>query len=355
MKYKLLMLMLLVQLTAMAQKSIQVADLKITAPASIANPQSIKPQDGVYHYGFQQGDAIVVNVEPEKAEQPLNLEVQEYTSGSTVFSVKNQKKIKNLRLPAPRKIAYRFILTSANGKPVPAQLSIKRTPANEESRYFNPNITWKTKSDTTWTTVTEKVAVKGDLVPVTLVDKTFRVASKTNLNPSRVAVPFKLPANTVHWVYWIGVGQESVEQLKNMTSMASKGAATLASTVSPVAAFGLGLIPSLPQVNASGNIDYYFMNKQSADKFVADPDSDWKHYTFAQGTGIISDYKLVQLSETPKATDNTLHAVFRNSNTVTGLDITLKIVAFEQEKKYVSKQVRKPLKVELTYIPAFGE
>ncbi|MEJ8802620.1 hypothetical protein [Pontibacter sp. H249] len=355
MKYKVLLLMLLVQLSAVAQKSIQVADLRITVPTAIEKPKSIKPQEGVYYFGFQQGDIIIVNVEPEKSDQALNLEVQEYTSGSTMFSIKNQKRIKNLRLPAPRKIAYRFILTAANGKAIPAQLKINRTPADEESRHFNTNITWKTKSDTTWTTVSEKVTVKGDLVPVTLVDKTFRVASKANLNPSRVAVPFKLPANTAHWVYWVGVGQESVEQLKNMTSMASKGAATLAAPLSPVAAFGLGLIPSLPQVSASGSIDYYFMNKASADKFVADADSDWKSYAFAQGAGIISDYKLVQLSETPKTADGTLYTVFRNSNTVTGLDITLKVVAFEQEKKQVTKQVRKPQKVEQTFVPVFGE
>jgi hypothetical protein len=74
-----------------------------------------------------------------------------------------------------------------------------------------------------------------------------------------------------------------------------------------------------------------------------------------QGTGIVSDYKKVALSETPKSSDGTLYATFRNSNTVTGLDITLKIVAFEQEKKYVNKQVRKPVKIEQKQIPVFGE
>ena len=350
-----MVLMLLSQLPALAQKSIQVANLNINIPVAVAQPQSTTPQDGLYHYGFQQGDVVVVNVEPTQGEQPFNLEVQEYGSGSTVFAARNQKKIRNLRLPAPRKVAYRFLLTSANGKAIPAQLNIKRTPASSEAKYFNPNITWKAQHDTTWATVTEKTAVKGELVPVTLIDKTFRVASKTNLNPSRVAIPFKLPANTVHWVYWVGVGQEPVEQLKNITSMASKGAAALASTVSPVAAFGLGLIPNLPQVNASGNIDYYFMNKASADKFVADADSDWKHYAFAQGSGVVADYKLVQLSETPKTPDGNLYAVFRNSNAVTGLDITLKVIAFEQEKKYVNKQVRKPVKIEQRFIPVFGE
>ncbi|GAB3825036.1 hypothetical protein GCM10028895_34170 [Pontibacter rugosus] len=252
-------------------------------------------------------------------------------------------------------MVYQFILTSATEKPIPARLHLKRQPNGAETRHFNTNITWKQSSDTTWATTTDKVAIKGELIPTTLIDKTFRVASKANLNPSRVAIPFKLPPNTVHWVYWVGVGQESVEELKNMTSMAAKGAAGLTAGVSPVAAFGLGLIPSLPQVNASGNIDYYFMSKASADKFVADADSDWKHFGFAQGSGIISDYKKVLPSETPKTPDGALYAVFRNSNTVTGLDITLKVVAFEQEKKYVNKQVRKPVKIEQTLLPVFGE
>lgn len=351
-----MMLMLLMQLSASAQKSMQVANLQLTIPVPLAQPQSINPLDkALLFYGFQQGDEVVINVEPTQSNQPFNLEVREYGSSSAVYSARNQKKLRNVRIPAPRKIAYQFILTSANGTAIPAQLTIKRIPASSEAKYFNPNITWKPQHDTTWTTVTEKIAVKGELAPVTLIDKTFKVASKANLNPSRVAIPFKLPANTVHWVYWVGVGQEPVEQLRNITSMATKGAAALASTVSPVAAFGLGLIPSLPQVSSSGSIDYYFMNKASADKFVADADSDWKHYAFAQGTGVVADYKLVQLSETPKTPEGNLYAVFRNSNSVTGLDITLKVIAFEQEKKYVNRQVRKPLRIEQKFVPVFGE
>lgn len=340
--------MLLWSVVAVAQKqAITVTEQSITIPAT--------SQQGVYFYGFQKGDVVIVNIEPNKTGQPLNLEVQDYTSGAVIFSTQKAKKIKYLRLPVSQKQVYRFILSSASDKAIPAQLSIKRLPEKEETRHFNSNITWKTITDTTWTTTTEKVLVKGELAPSVLVDKTFRVASMANLNPSRVAVPFKLPANTVHWVYWVGVGQQSVEELKEMTKVVSKGAAAIASsTVSPVVGFGLGLIPSLPQVNASGNIDYYFMNKTSADKFVADQDG-WKAYTFAQGTGIISDYKKVVLSETPKTSEGTLYATFRNSNTVTGLDITLKIVAFEQEKKYVSRQVRKPLKIEQRQVPVFGE
>ncbi|MER2997496.1 hypothetical protein [Pontibacter populi] len=348
MKYKLLMLMLLWSVATIAQKkAITVTEQTITIPAT--------GQQNILHYGFQKGDVVVLNVEPDKPGQTIKLEVQDYTSGAIVYSSQPVKKVKELKLTVPQKLVYKFIISSASDKAIPARLAIKRLPEKEETRHFNSNITWKTIADTTWTTASEKVLVKGELQPVTLVDKTFRVASMANLNPSRVSVPFKLPANTVHWVYWVGVGQQSVEELKNMTKLVTKGASVIASsTVSPVVGFGLGLLPSLPQVNASGNIDYYFMNKQSAEKFVADEEG-WKPYTFAQGTGIISDYKKVALSETPKTTDGTLYAVFRNSNTVTGLDITLKIVAFEQEKKYVTKQVRKPLKIEQRQVPVFGE
>lgn len=356
MRYKLLVLMLLTQLATWAQQQpLQVANLTITAPPALAATAPDTPTEGRYFYGFNQADAVLLDASPAKGGQTINLEVREYPSGSVVYAARAQKKIRNLQLVVPKRTVYEFILTSATGQPLTAHLSIKRRPTNSESRFFNPNITWQTKQDTTWATATEKVSVKGELVPVTLVDKTFRVASMANLNPSRVAVPFKLPVNTVHWVYWVGVGQEPVEQLKQMTTVASKGAAALASTVSPVAAFGLGMIPNLPQVNASGNIDYYFMAKASADKFIADPDTDWKHFGFAQGSGIVTDYKLVQLSETPKTADGTLYAVFRNSNAVTGLDVTLKVVAFEQERKQVNRQMRKPLKVERRLVPVYGE
>ncbi|MBJ6117651.1 hypothetical protein JAO76_05590 [Pontibacter sp. BT310] len=348
MKYKLLMLMLLWSVAAFAQKkAITVTEQTITIPAD--------GQQAVYFYGFQKGDVAAITIEPDKPGQTINLEVQEFASGAVVYSSQPVKRVKELKLTVPQKLVYKFIVSSTSDKAIPARLSIKRLPEKEETRHFNANITWQTITDTTWATTTEKVLVKGELTPVTIVDKTFRVASMANLNPSRVSVPFKLPANTVHWVYWIGVGQQSVEDLKNMTKLVTKGASVIASsTVSPVVGFGLGLLPGLPQVNASGNIDYYFMNKQSAEKFVADEEG-WKLYPFAQGTGIVSDYKKVTLSETPKTSDGTLHATFRNSNTVTGLDITLKIVAFEQEKKYVNKQVRKPVKIEQKQVPVFGE
>ena len=348
MRSSLLILTLLWSLAAVAQKkAVTVTEQTINIPPA--------GQEQVLYYSFQKGDMVLLQVEPEKSGQTINLEVQEYTSGAVVFNAQQLKRIKDLKLAVPQKLIYRFIVSGSSDKAIPARFSIKRLPGKEETRHFNSNITWKTIADTTWATTTEKVLVKGELTPVTLTDKTFRVASMANLNPSRIAVPFKLPENTVHWVYWVGVGQQSVEDLKNMTKLVTKGASVIASsTISPVVGFGLGLLPSLPQVNASGNIDYYFMNKASADKFIAD-EAGWKPYAFAQGTGIISDYKKVMLSETPKTADGTIYAVFRNSNTVTGLDITLKIVAFEQEKKYVTRQVRKPAKIELKQVPVFGE
>jgi len=354
MKYLLLMITLLWTGTALAQKgSLTVTERSITIPPAIEAPAATKPQDGVYYYAFQQGDVVLVQVSPEQPGRLLNLEVQEYASGSVIYAAKGQKKIKDLRFSVPQKAVYRFVLRSANGNPIAAQLNIKRLPEDEGKRHFNPNITWQSRHDTTWATTTEKVAVKGELVPTTLVDKTFRVASKTNLSPSRIAVPFKLPANTTHWVYWIGVGQEPVKELQNMTGLVTKGAAALASTVSPVAAFGLGLLPNLPQVKSSGSIDYYFMNKASADKFVADTGTGWKPYAFGQGSGILSDYKLVPVAQTPRPADGTLYAVFHNSHILTGLDVTLKVVAFTQEKQYTTRQVRKPLKIDTYQVPIF--
>ncbi|HEY4650758.1 MAG TPA: hypothetical protein VIG72_05055, partial [Pontibacter sp.] len=212
MRSSLLILTLLWSLAAVAQKkAVTVTEQTINLPPA--------GQEQVLYYGFQKGDVVLLQVEPEKSGQTINLEVQEYTSGAVVFNAQQLKRIKDLKLAVPQKLIYRFIVSGSSDKAIPARFSIKRLPGKEETRHFNSNITWKTIADTTWATTTEKVLVKGELTPVTLTDKTFRVASMANLNPSRIAVPFKLPENTVHWVYWVGVGQQSVEDLKNMTKL----------------------------------------------------------------------------------------------------------------------------------------
>ncbi|GAB3825029.1 hypothetical protein GCM10028895_34160 [Pontibacter rugosus] len=95
MKYKFLILTLLWTAAAMAQKQpLSVAELSINIPVSIEQALPTKQQDGVYYYGFQQGDKVLLSIETEKAGQPVNLEVREFASGSMIYKARDQKKLR---------------------------------------------------------------------------------------------------------------------------------------------------------------------------------------------------------------------------------------------------------------------
>lgn len=349
-------------LTAAAQKeALTVADLQVQVPGKTTVEKWQKSnskaafEHPVHYYAFQRGDQMLVSIDGGKDKSTYTLIIREYTSGSTVYNGSVTARGKDINIPVPAKAVYSFTLKSTTPEDKDCRLILRRVPAAAEFRHFNPNVSWQTRYDTTWTTVSEKVTVKGELQPEQLVDKTFRVYSRTNIgNSNRSYVRFKLPAHTEHWVYWLGVGQESVEQLKQMTQSFSRGAATVTAPFSPVAAFGLGLLPNLPQVNASGNITYYFMNKTSAEKFVKD-EAGWKNYPFAQGSGIISDYGKVPLNATPKTDDGYLYVCFENSNTLTGLDVNLKIIAFVSQPRTETRSLRKPQAITKVQVPVLAD
>ncbi len=201
--------------TALAQPTeLPVAGLTVTIPGREETEAWEKKNPGtpfawpVYYYGFQGGDYILLDLKSEHR-GTCELEIKEFSSGSVVYSVKDLTRLKRLQIPVPQKAVYAFTFRTISAEPVVCAFSVKRLPGKNEGIPFNPHVTWQFRSDTTYTYVTEKVPVKTELTPQVLVDKTFRVFSLTSLgNPSRVTVPFKLPPNTKHWVYWLGVGQE---------------------------------------------------------------------------------------------------------------------------------------------------
>ncbi|MBK0403608.1 hypothetical protein I5M27_11465 [Adhaeribacter sp. BT258] len=339
--------------------AITVADLTFTVPGTRAATDWEKNNAGKsynwpnYFYGFQEGDKMVVELKMEEGKGKYEVDIKEFASGSVLYAGRNISKIKKQEFHIPTRAVYEFIIRSTGEASSTCKMTIKRIPASAATARFNANVTWKTQEDTVFTFANEKVLVKTDFQPQILVDKTFRVFSQASIGkPSRVTVPFKLPANTAHWVYWLGVGQESVKEMEALTKTLAKGGAAIASGMNPVVAFGMGLLPELPQVKSSGYIDFLFMNKQAAAAF--EKDGERKPFSFAQGDAIINAYGKIAASQTPKTQDGSLYLGVENHNTVTGLDVAVKIVAFQAEPKYETRKVKKVAKINRTRIPVFG-
>ena len=338
---------------------VPVADLLVKVPGVAEAEQWEKAHPNepfkwpVYYYGFQKGDEILIDLKAED-KATYFLEVKEYGSGSVVYSDNNLTKLKRLKLPVPQKMVYEFTIQSNAAEKSTCKLTLQRAPSYGGPKHFNTNVTWQMRPDTTFTYVDAKVLVKTELQPQVLVDKTFRVFSQASIgNPSRVTVPFKLPAKTKHWVYWIGVGQESVKELEEMTKTISKGGAAVLGGLSPVAAFGMGLLPQLPQVKSSGYVDYLFMNKAAVGAF--EEEGIRKPFSFAQGKAVVSDYGKITVTQTPKTPDGTLYLGVENKNTVTGLDVNVRIIAFTTEDVYENRRVKKIARITQKRVPVFGE
>ncbi|KAA6438108.1 hypothetical protein ACD591_18890 [Rufibacter glacialis] len=326
-------------LPGMAQsgKPIKIADLDLQV-AGTGQPAT------QLQYAFQAGDVLVLDLE-NKAKINYRVTVQEHFSASPLYTVQETKKLNNLRLTIPQKSVYTITLQGLSPISTKSHFTLTRIPKSAATQQFNTLVAWRTVQDTTWTTSTEKVLVKNDLKAEVLVDKTFRLASVTNLTSNnRSTERFQLPANTKHWVYWVGVGQESVVALQETGKTLAKGATALLTGSNPLVAFGLGLLPALPQVKSSGYISYYLLNKNNAHLFTQDQDG-WKPYAVAKGQDVLSDYGKVLASQTPKTDDGYLYLGFENPSTITGLDLTLKIVAFVDQPVYQTRTVRKPTKI----------
>ncbi|MBC3539393.1 hypothetical protein ACFSC6_17880 [Rufibacter sediminis] len=332
-----LLFMFQVAATAQAGKPIKIADLEVQV-AGKGQPAT------QFEYAFQAGDVLVLDLD-NKTKTSYTVTVQEYFSKSPLYSTQETKKLNNLRLTVPQKSVYILTFQSLSETSTRSHFTLTRIPKSEATQNFSTLVAWRTVQDTTWTTATEKVLVKNDLKPETVVDKTFRLASLTNLTSNnRSTERFKLPAGTKHWVYWVGVGQESVQALQETGKTLAKGATALLTGSNPLVAFGLGLLPQLPQVKSSGYISYYLFNKNQAYLFREDEDG-WKPYGVARGKDVLSDYGKVLASQTPKTDDGFLYLGFENPSTITGLDLTLKVVAFVDNPVYQTRTVRKPAKI----------
>ncbi|WP_066832739.1 hypothetical protein [Rufibacter ruber] len=332
-------LLLLCSFQALAQggKALKIADLEVQV-AGTAQPVT------QFHYAFQAGDVVVLNLE-NKAKVNYKLTVTEYFSNSPLYATEEAKKVNNLKLNIPQKSVYTITLQSLSETSTRSHFTLTRIPGSAATQHFNTHVAWRTVQDTTWTTATQKVLVKTELVPEPLLDKTFRVSSRASLGSNnRTYERFKLPAGTKHWVYWVGVGQESVEALQETGKTLAKGASALLTGSNPLVAFGLGLLPQLPQVKSSGYISYYLLNQKNAALFKNEEEG-WKPYAVAKGQDVLSDYGKVLATQTPKTEDGYLYLGFDNPSTITGLDLTLKVVAFVEQPTYQNKTIRKPGKI----------
>ncbi|GAB2839697.1 hypothetical protein [Ferruginibacter profundus] len=263
-------------------------------------------------FGFDTDDIININCSILNKKGTATISLIDYKTGKPIYSKADFNSITNERIKIPVKGIYYFSLYTDALFGKTAKLVVDRIP----SANSNPN--FKTSVKKVYDTTNEEV-----------LKTNTRVFSTTNLtHQNRTAVSINLPRGTTYWAYWIGVGQEAQNQMKNFVATLS-GASGLVS-FNPLVSYGMKLIPNLPMLNTPATVSYIFMDSKNAQAFISK--QAYSYYKFKHADNITTDYSLIS----GYFTDLVLS--LENQNTTIGHDVEIRVVAFKVISKLVMEE-----------------
>jgi hypothetical protein len=257
---------------------------------------------------LDEGDNILLTCAVLNKKGSANISIREYLSNTEIFRNEGFSVIDNRKISIPTKGIYIFNVTTGAlfGKDI--RLAISRIPSTTSSPNFKTTI--RRYWDTTHTEVMTTDAV---------------VHSVLNGAGNKSVFPIKLPANTTYFTYWIGVGQEAKEKMKNFVGKLSSTLAPI--SADPLVLFGLKLIPALPILNGTSTVSYRFTDAQNAGAFMGSQNFGYfEKLKFADN--IASDYA------TMNATPKEIYLAMWNNNTLVAADVNIRVVAFSVTERF---------------------
>lgn len=332
------------------------AELAAISLTDVTKELGKRSEDSMF-FAFAEGDVIVFSCLEKDSKELSLIEVIEYPTNN-VFSCINTTAVNGKRITVSHKGIYKFHMVNDSRKRKIVHVMISRIPSGTDKQTFNSTVQWANANDTVFKFVTEKITDGYDttwttvteIQPDTIIrreemlfDKVERVHSRTNmdhLNKTWLAIP--LPSNTrtrlrtetvIGWAYWIGVGNEAqASWTKNMKTVGNLTGKAVGMFVSPLAGLVVGAVTSLATPNLGEDIEYYFVEGgTNVDEFMAGR----TFYQFDQGKGIAAFGK--NLSRT----QGTYYVCLENDNYTLGVDVTVKVSAVVEEKRFKEVQVRK--------------
>lgn len=302
-----------------------------------------KGQSDTLFFPLHEGDSVFIDLTGPK-NRALSIEFSDWGSPPQLRKIiEEQASITTL---AGLTEVYQVVLKSESKRSFTANLKITRKSQTRYYETFAPKIRWGVGDDTTFRLTYKQVVVQMDTVPVKLISSTVPVASRTawGVQP-RVAIPFDLPENTLFWTYWIGVGQEAHEALRNLTGMIPKGAQLLG-VIDPVTAFGLGVLKELPLLAQGEDVTIQFIAPADEEAFLKG--AVVKGILGTQPTRAVTDFRSKKCLP---GQSKSLMLALENDNYVVGITTRVEIVAFELLPRYGLKSLREPLSIRKVYRP----
>jgi hypothetical protein len=271
------------------------------------------------YYGFAEGDKVIFNLSVEKGKELKDVTITQYPK-SVKFAYHTVEKIKDKIINISKTGIYKFEYYNSNISGRTINIKIQRIPKDESTKSFNTNVTWINKVDTIYQAQTKTYIIGSDTTFTEVINSTVRVHSQTNLDhPDKTIVDFILPANTLKWTYWIGVGDESQKTFEQDKQRFASAGAKLLSTINPLAGIAFGLF-AMTQGNIGDNVIYYFLPSwEDVQKFM----SKQTFMQFKQGNAVI-DFGLINASN---SRNQKYYIGLQNDNLRQGINVNVKILA----------------------------
>src|SRR5688572_5829857 len=286
------------------------------------------------YYGFAQGDKVIINIWVEKGKELKDFTISEYP-GTIKYAQHTVERVDNKVLDISRNSIYKIEYNNTNIMPRIVNLRIQRIPKDKSTRSFNTGVKWVERADTSFRSHDTGYDVKSDTTYPEVLNTTVKVNAKSSAdNTHRSLVDFTLPANTIRWAYWIGVGEKGNEL---WNSDQKKFIDNNINTVSPnpLAAVAMGIAP-LTQVKVGENIRYFFISKlEETQKFM----NGVGFGQFKQGD-MVADFALMNYSN---KNSQKYYIGLSNDNPSQAVNVHIRILAVVVIKGYETKGENVPV------------
>jgi len=239
-----------------AQDTVEIVEKTIKVPALSSTTE---------YFGFAAGDRVIINCWVEKGKELKSISFTEYP-GTTRFAQHEFERIEDKVLVIERNSIFKVEYSNAHFMPRIVQVRLQRIPRDASTLRFNTGVQWVDRVDTIYQSQETGYNIRSDTTFLEVLNTTARVNSRTSAdNTHRTLIDFTLPAGTVRWSYWIGVGEEG---LKLYGHDEQKYSAAGGNAVHPLREVILGL-HGMTQVKVGDNIRYFFISKQEeTEKFL---------------------------------------------------------------------------------------
>lgn len=285
------------------------------------------------YFGFAAGDKIIYNFWVENGKELKDLTISEFPN-SVKFAQHSVEKIQNKVIEISKNSIYKFEYFNAHFLPRVINIKIQRLPRDLSTKSFNTNVKWITRTDTTFHQEETGYALTTDTSFEEVLNTKIKVNPKASTdNTHRSLIDFTLPANTLRWSYWIGVGEKALQ----LYEVDKQKASTELNPAfkNPLEAVAMG-VKGMTQLKVGDNIRYFFISKpEETQKFI----NGAGFGQFKNGDAV-ADFALMNFSN---KNSQKYYLGLSNESTALALEVNVRILALVVKKEYEGKREAVPV------------